>query len=624
MRRFAATGIAVLALAGVLPDAAAAAPPDGRGWELVTPVAKNGGQVLAPGQLSGGGAFAAAAGGGALTYSAPASFGEAVGAPPLSQYLATRGAGGWSNANVSPPALSGSYPEAGSPYQLFSPDLGAALLSNGKRCRGDASAGCPVANPPLPGSGGPPGYRNYYLRRFGSGDAALITAADAPALTLPADEFEVTLAGASGDLGQVALSSCAKLTADAVEVPGGEGCDPAAPNLYIWSGGALRAVNHLPAEPLTTPGAALAAPLGAISADGSRVYFSELEDGFLYLREGGATKLVAGGGGAAFQTASADGRFAFYTQGGQLFRYDAVAEASTPVAGEALAVLGAAEDGPVAYYVGAGGAVFRWAGGGSQEIAAAAAAGDYPPATGTARVSADGSRLLFLSEASLTGYDNHDRTSGEPDAELYLYDASAAGSTSALACLSCRPSGARPGGDASLPAAIPNGSAPGAIYRPRVLVEAGRRVFFESADAILSTDTDGRPDVYEWEAQGVGSCEAPAGCLGLISSGRSGEASFLDASASGGDAYFFTDSSLVGADPGAVDIYDAREGGGFPEPPVPIPCEGDACQGPAPAPEEQTPSTSSFTGPTNPPVRAHKVRKHHPKHRRHRHPRRRP
>jgi hypothetical protein len=43
-------------------------------------------------------------------------------------------------------------------------------------------------------------------------------------------------------------------------------------------------------------------------------------------------------------------------------------------------------------------------------------------------------------------------------------------------------------------------------------------------------------------------------------------------------------------------------------------CEGDECQGPAPAPEEIIPGTAVVEGPPNPPVRFPKAQ-HHKKHR---------
>jgi hypothetical protein len=144
-------------------------------------------------------------------------------------------------------------------------------------------------------------------------------------------------------------------------------------------------------------------------------------------------------------------------------------------------------------------------------------------------------------------------------------------------------------------------------YRPRSLSADGSRLFFESADALLAADTDKAQDVYQWQAKGSGQCEKAAGCLGLVSGGRSGASSFLDASAAGADAFFLTDSSLLPADPDSLDVYDARAGGGFAEASAPIPCVGDACQGPVSVPEAPPPATALFSGRGNPaPPRARK------------------
>jgi hypothetical protein len=56
-------------------------------------------------------------------------------------------------------------------------------------------------------------------------------------------------------------------------------------------------------------------------------------------------------------------------------------------------------------------------------------------------------------------------------------------------------------------------------------------------------------------------------------------------SADGRDVFFTTQEKLVGQDiPGIPSIYDAREGGGIPDPPAKEPCHGDACQGQGSAP----------------------------------------
>jgi hypothetical protein len=90
---------------------------------------------------------------------------------------------------------------------------------------------------------------------------------------------------------------------------------------------------------------------------------------------------------------------------------------------------------------------------------------------------------------------------------------------------------------------------------------------------LLPRDTNGESDVYMWEN----------GEIELISTGRDASPSrFADASASGGDAFFVTGEQLVGWDEDdAFDMYDARVGGGLPEPPAPpVACSGDECQGP--------------------------------------------
>jgi hypothetical protein len=96
----------------------------------------------------------------------------------------------------------------------------------------------------------------------------------------------------------------------------------------------------------------------------------------------------------------------------------------------------------------------------------------------------------------------------------------------------------------------------------------------------------------------------------LISSGRVGSAAFADASADGSDAFFLTAASLLGADTGSLDLYDARAGGGFPEASPPIPCLGDACQGPPSVPEDPLPGSALFVGHGNPvPPRAKRCTK---------------
>jgi hypothetical protein len=244
----------------------------------------------------------------------------------------------------------------------------------------------------------------------------------------------------------------------------------------------------------------------------------------------------------------------------------------------------------------------------SIQVAGSADAASYVGEEGRARV-APGGNLLFLSREPLTDVD----TGGFPAAFLYRP------ATDELTCVSCSPTGSRPLGPATIPGLLANGTLPEATraYRPRALSADGLRVFFDSFESLVPTDTNADRDVYEWEAEGVGSCGEPDGCLALISSGRSEEgARFLDASADGSDVFFLTDGSLVATDPGATDVYDARVGGGFPAPPPPLSCEGDNCQVLPPEPASPALGTAFLTPEGNPRPHYKKPKRH--KKRRHR------
>jgi hypothetical protein len=188
-----------------------------------------------------------------------------------------------------------------------------------------------------------------------------------------------------------------------------------------------------------------------------------------------------------------------------------------------------------------------------------------------ARSTPDGSVFLFKSRAALTGYDS------EGFAEIYRYDSAA----KSLRCLSCNPTGAPAHSDATLQSTV---LGTGLIW-PENLRPDGRRALFESSEPLVARDGDGLQDVYEWEDQGVGSCSQPGGCLYLISSPQSSQDEHLWAvSRSGDDVFFLSGDQLVGADPDeTLSIYDARVGGGFPEPKQAV-CEGEGCRSQLTAP----------------------------------------
>jgi hypothetical protein len=470
----------------------------------------------------------------------------------------------------------------------------------------------------------------YYLRDGTSGSfSSLLDAADVAHSPLSPSALEISFAAATPDLSHVVLSSCAALTADATEAPGEPGhCDGEEPNLYDWSAGELKAVNLLPGETVTSPGASVAAPVGAVSVDGSRIYWSA--EGKLYLREGTQTVQVKGpiGTGDEFQVASADGAVAFFLESGHLYRFAVGGGAAdlTP-AGGVVGVLGASADGEAVYYQDANG-LQRWRAGVTVEIVEGADAtvpSDYPPATATARVSPSGLHVAFLSKAELTGFDNIDADTGQPDAQLYVHGPPPGGGAASLICASCNPTGERPEGSSSIPGALVNGST--LAYRPRAMSDDGSRLFFDTPDGIGDKDTNKAADVYEWEAMGVGGCPSPFGCVSPISKASGDGGRFIDASADATDVFFLTSDSLVGTDPGAIDVYDARAGGGLPGPAEPIVCVGDGCQSLLPEPEDPSPGTL-VPNPGNPPLRIfgpkkklklHKKRRHHKGRRGHKH-----
>jgi virginiamycin B lyase len=247
------------------------------------------------------------------------------------------------------------------------------------------------------------------------------------------------------------------------------------------------------------------------------------------------------------------------------------------------------------------------------------------------RVSGDGQTLLFRSQRQLGAFAN----GGVPEFYRYRF-----GDPEPIVCVSCNANGAAPIGPPTLRSIEPgslstesNGS-----FLLRNLSADGNRVFFESPDKLDLADVNGDAgcpqvangvsavracqDVYEWEANGTGSCQSAPGCLYLLSAGDGpGPSFFADASASGDDAFFFTRDALVGQDQDdLVDVYDARAGGGLASqnpPTPPVPCEAGGCRdGTGESPNAQSPGTSYFHGSGNPkPNRSHKRHRH--KNRRH-------
>jgi hypothetical protein len=438
--------------------------------------------------------------------------------------------------------------------------------------------------------------------------------------------------------------------------------------LYDSVGGQVRLVSILPdGKPdlnVTVAGSTSGDLEHVISNDGSRIFWTDKTTGDLYVRENdtqpdASTVLVAEE--AQFRTASSDGSNVFFTDEKQLtngstaavgapdlYEYDLQDGVLTDLSVDSnsgehanvIGVLGASEDGSYVYFV-AGGVLaenenaekeralphtnpcepFNTTGGvpitlcnlyvrhqgvttfiatlTSEDRYAAGEGtieGDFATSLGsrTAQVTLDGHSVVFTSHASLTGYDNHGTS------QIFDYD-TVSGS---LACVSCNPTGAPATSAPSLPLSSNN------TFADRMVSSDGARVFFETTEALVARDTNGRMDVYEWERDGSGSCAREGGCLYLLSGGKSIDGSYLiDASETGDDVFIATRAQLVPQDRGEVfEVYDARVDA--PQQPTPSACTGSGCQGvPGAPPIFATPSSVTFNGVGNFPPPSAPVKK---------------
>jgi NHL repeat/WD40-like Beta Propeller Repeat len=357
--------------------------------------------------------------------------------------------------------------------------------------------------------------------------------------------------------------------------------------------------------------------------------------------------------------------------GSDLYAYDAASGALTdltadsnpadPSGAEVQGVLGASDDGAYAYFVangvlatntGANGSsasagnckgttsgscnLYLWHAGRIVFISRLTATGTPQTSDGTnwepiwkpgnvpygktARVTPDGKTLLFRSSRPLTKYQPGCEVFGEPCAELYRYSAGAGD----LNCVSCNPTGAAATTQAKLQTQkiLSLITIPTSGILTRNLSADGSRVFFESTDPLVEADTNGtggcKPfhessesatcqDVYEWEADGSGSCHSTSqngGCIYLLSSGQSDEpAYFADASASGDRVFIFTPRPEVPVDEDHLyDIYDLAVDGGLASQhrTTPPSCQGEACHPPPSTPPAAPAAASvSFTGAGN-------------------------
>jgi hypothetical protein len=636
--------------------------PDGRVYEMVSPPNDENAEMYIPEagsesksngvdtqqtfQVAADGNAVAYEGEGTLSGGGDGNISELSG----SQYLARRSAtGGWTQLGIQPPG----YTDVS--YAGFSSDLSVGILEMDGQ---SFETGFPALAPEAPGDG----YGVIYSRALD--EAAYLPLFTATPPNRSAGGFGASgvfthrqgpekvpmFAGMSDDASQVLFEANDALLQGTgplerelqedvkQEVQEGEDGN----YLYDSADGRPSLVDVLPdgrvegnatfgAPSIKDPGENAPDFSHVISSDGRRVFWTALKTGVVYVREDGVRTVQVSGGAARFWTATSDGQYAFYTEGGQLYRFDIenpeAREALTAASAGVEGMVGCSENGEDVYFV-ATAQLTAGATAGQPNLYLAHAegtptvtfiatlssedgsemrpfsdetpprvkdAGDWAPAVGyrTAEVTPDGDSVMFMSDRSLAvegfpqGYPNQGQV------EVYVYDAP----EGKLFCASCSPSG-----EAGASGFVPIGFS--ATSSPQWISADGSRVFFDSPSPLVARDVNGVQDVYEWEREGAGSCAvgagADGGCLYLISDGRSATFSYLiGASENGDDVFLATRARLTPEDENEeYDVYDARVDG---VQRVPAVCSGAECQGVTAASSGlSTPPSAVFSGPGNP------------------------
>jgi hypothetical protein len=530
-----------------------------RAYEMVTPVDKRGALIANDFH------FQEDPRGSALTVSLSAGPSDGESALNRQTYLVRRGADGWTNwINTDPPqAAEGGYFESAT--FAISEDFTKALVASNRALAPGAIAG-----------GG-----NVYVRDLNTGAYTFVGGGAGPEayrrLVSPSVNYQV-FAAAAPDFSWILFWSDPPLVPGLVDR-----------GLYRWSlEDGLKLESRLPGGSIpsfplvVSPIQDTRVRLPVASTDGSLVAFDLNKEfaGGVYVRENEESTAIsvshrAGDDPSAVQAGILEwvvpsGRYVFFTSGAQLtedtpptgepflYRYDTETGdllyiLSQVVGSGPPAVLHVTDDGQTVY-IRENGRVVAWKAGELDTVT--------PPGLpiATATYATDDGRYF-----AWVGDDN----------EAHLYDLEADESV----CVSC------PVGGASLGGAhfVSSGRATG-NRSPRGVLEDGT-IFFDTPNPLLPADHNGKRDVYSYKD----------GKLTLISPGDADvDARFNAVSADGTDVYFETTQGILPQDVDrAMDVYDARVGGGFPQPPTKTPCSGEGCRGPiGTAPQGPTISSS--------------------------------
>jgi Tol biopolymer transport system component len=576
---------AVLA-ACVLPAAAGATVE--RHYEQVSPADKGDGDIIAEGLST-----KAADSGDGVMFESRMVFGDAPGSGQVARttYVARRGGGGWSTHSVTPMARPDALQvlAASTQMEVFSDDLSRAF----------------VWAYDLPGvSDDQPLQQNLYAEDTVTGELRTVSKTQQDPINF-FDFVTINFSGYSADGKHLAFVSPQTPLGFTRLLPEARAD---VPNVYKWDDGVLSVAARLPDGTVPQTGAAMEPNNinGGMSEDGSRLAFTASPDGVapsqLYLHVDGRPSVWVSepersdtndktpANGIRFEGMTPDGNNVFFlsddplvdedtTPGADMYRFtysdDPESDddnltlitnngASGFNGGTGGILVGMSDDATRVYIHQIDGVLKLW-----QEGVPGLTVVDPEPfrashvvewltllsgQPGLGRVSPDGNWLAY----------SRDISGGSGEYRMYLYDRS----EQSLACVSC------PSTASVVPSVTNSGARQLKGFRPRFLSDDGQ-VFFTSKGSLVTGDTNGVEDVYEYDGQ--------TGTLSLLTTGRGSEpAMFADASRSGDDVFVVTRQQLVPSDrDDYVDLYDVRVGAGSPDQPVGTApaCEGDGCQG---------------------------------------------
>lgn len=546
-----------------------------RGFEMVTPQEKKGLSIYA------NFGFQASADGSAIVYTASAASSEASSAVMASRYMSRRTPKGWLGQRPLDPPINPIRAITFAINQATSADFEHTFVVSQKALTPDA----------IEGAG------NFYVNDIDTGAYHLIGSATQPgAFSGLVGPLSVTsfIAGAP-DFSWIVLISRYPLLPGAPQV-----------GMYKWSStDGLSLVSLLPdgsAPSGNTWFQSNTRTTNRLASDDGETFAFSLVSGEkgVYRRSEGQTEAIsvsqATGGPAGPQPGiadgmSRDGRYVVFHSGAQLtdsatdggqkmYRYDASSGeveylGSLDVSDDGSPdVLGISDDGGTVYF-NSNNETVVWREGQQDSVFPA------PLRAATVGFPSPNGRYFILASGGAA----------------HLYDAVSGEAT----CVSCLTNGPSDGG---LPDRDRNLS-----NRVAQVVTDDGRAYFMSRTPLVGSDRNGTVDVYEYFK----------GRLALISPGdRDFDATLADISPDGSTVFFTTAEGLVGQDTDeGFDLYAARVGGGFPEPPTaPAQCSGEACRSSEsvpPTPPNLGSSSSKKTGSKPAAVRCrkgtHKVKK---------------